>query len=436
MEGFPFPPIQDICVKFMSILSIHYNFSFDYDTESSMNINQMENGSWHGFIGDLINSKADIVLWLSNTYQRDSYVDFTTPWINNDAVLFSPLPRYTLKWQAMFLALQPEVWFCIILTMVIFIPVFYFQMVLNSSDHRFSNQIWSLSAILPMYAIFQASISVPKPVKWTFISLVFYSIIICTCFTSNLTSFLTLPEADPLPKSLKDLSKMKNLQIDFIGFPGSNIKLFFDDATSPVYVDIRNRMNLVHPKNMEAKMVDMALDGKSVIINYELNGLLAAAESLQVLPQINIFKKTTILSSPVSLVLQKFSKFTEAFNVNAGKLHVTGIFAKMLQSILGERRKKTRGKLKSSSFYQRLCQISKQLMTIAETKPFTMKNLMAPFFILSIGLVISVASFGIETSWGCNKPLSDKIKGSEIPRKEHNLFQKIILINLNAESLK
>ncbi|CAG7826345.1 unnamed protein product, partial [Allacma fusca] len=91
-------PLGGVGYSFIKTLAQYYNSTFDFSHEGVKNNKQMSNGSWNGLIGALIDSRADIAVWIGNTEKRNPYADFTTPAVNVPMVFFTSLPRATVKW--------------------------------------------------------------------------------------------------------------------------------------------------------------------------------------------------------------------------------------------------------------------------------------------------------------------------------------------------
>ncbi|CAG7667504.1 unnamed protein product, partial [Allacma fusca] len=200
-------PVGGTGYNFVKTFIEYYNSTFSYSHEGAKNNKQMPNGSWNGLLGSLVDSKADIAVWLGNTETRHPYGDFTTSAINLPLVFFTSLPRASVKWYGILFVFSKEVWACVFLSTASVIPVYYFQISVKKHTHTGTEFLY-LSIILPVSAILQEARNIPLKARGLSGLFLFYAIIIGIFFNSNLISFLTLPELEHAPETPDELWKM------------------------------------------------------------------------------------------------------------------------------------------------------------------------------------------------------------------------------------
>ncbi|CAG7683136.1 unnamed protein product [Allacma fusca] len=392
-------PIGGTTYNFLKVLGQHYNFTFQLKHEGYRNLKQNPNGTWNGFIGDLIANKVDLAFALGNSFQRNPYADFTSHNLFYNLVFFTPLPRVRIKWQAIFYPFHLDVWFCIGLSYLFVIPSLVVT-IQKSRRHSLWTSIY-LSVAFPFFVFLEYSVKMPKNTRFLTGMFLFYAIIISTCFNSNLISFLTFPESDPVPTTQEELSIMSDYKVDIMHYPGAACDILFSTTRNPMYLRIKSRLTRVPLVKASDSLVRTALNGKSVTIDYDVLGVINSANTLTITNGFEPVKisRTSILSVPVSALLRKYSRYTEAFSLNVRKLESTGHFLKWLKDIVSH------GKINSVARYKQLglqgenelvkkLEELKELTTArANMKPFSLHNFVFCILCLLVGFFVSFLSF-------------------------------------------
>ncbi|CAG7734160.1 unnamed protein product [Allacma fusca] len=396
-------PIGGMGYNFVKTFTEYYNSTFDLSHEGAKNNKQMSNGSWNGLLGSLIDSRADIAIWLGNTETRSPYADFTTPAINLPLVFFTSLPRASVTWYGILFVFSKEVWVCIALSIVSVIPVYYFKIVVENHSHTGTEFLY-LSIILPVCAILQEARNIPVQARGLSGLFLFYAIIVGTFFNSNLISFLTLPVLEHAPETPDELWKMLEYDIRYLYYPGAACDLFFSQTKSPMFMDIKKRMKYTPPSSATHSMMETAVMPKMAQLHYDLAGHIIVAENLTFHPAFVPVKmsRTPILDIPIGFVLRKYSQFTETVSYNVGKLQNTGHFKKWFDQTLDIVRGRGISWLKEVKTEERREELGYKVVELTEdamsatTKPFTLVHFGLMFCCLVCGLSLGLACFLVE----------------------------------------
>ncbi|CAG7721150.1 unnamed protein product [Allacma fusca] len=394
-------PIGGMSFNLIKFVAVNYNSSFHYHLNSWRNVRQNPDGTWNGFIGELINNTEDFACWLGNTYLRHPYLDFTTHVKDSPFVFFSSLPKSQLKWDGILSVFDSFSWLCIILSVLLAIPVFYGYFCLKPTGNGASRLY--VATILPTCAILQVGTRIPTRVRHLSGLFLFYSIVINICFSSNLISVLTIPNVDVLPETPEELSKTLDIRIKYIQFAGTISDALFENSLSPTVLSIKRRMEFVKPGEMIQAMVETITHPKTVLFTYEELGRVHVAENATLKSDFSPVKISTvpITDIHVSIVLRKYSKFTEALSANIGRLQNTGHFQKWFGDVLDISRKQGISWWKQvqlqggNEAYHKLAGISKDAM-LPDVKPFTLFHFVLLFSCLFCGAVVASAVFIIE----------------------------------------
>ncbi|CAG7731579.1 unnamed protein product [Allacma fusca] len=394
-------PIGGMAYNLIKSVATNYNSSFHYHYNSWRNLRQNLDGTWNGFLGELINNTEDFGCWLGSTYYRHPYLDFTTHVKDSPFVFFSSLPKSQLKWYGILSVFDGFSWLCIILSVLISIPVFYGYFCLKSTG-TVTSPLY-VATMLPTCAILQVARNIPRRIRHLSGLFLFYSIVINICFNSNLISVLTIPDVDVLPETPEELATTLDIKIKYVQLAGTISDVLFENSLSPTVLSIKRRMEFVKPGEMMQAMVETITRPKIVLFNYEELGRIHVAENATLKSNFSPFKisRVPITDIQVSIVLRKYSKFTEALSVNMGRLQNTGHLKKWFEDILDISRKLGISRWKQvqlqggNEAYEKLAIISKDFM-LQDVKPLTVFHFVLMFSCLICGAGVSLVVFTFE----------------------------------------
>jgi ionotropic glutamate receptor len=218
---------EGYCVDLIRELSQIRNFKYELrvlEGESPSHGTRNEKGEWNGLIRELIDGKADIaVADLTITYERESVVDFTMPFMSlGIGILVKKPTKASPKLFEFMLPLAPEVWIYLI-TAFVGVTLFLFMVARFSpyewqnphpctqeaeelsNDFTMKNTLWFTIGCLMQQGcdIMPGALStrVMAAAWWFFI------LIIVSSYTANLAAFLTVERMDNPIQSADDLAK-------------------------------------------------------------------------------------------------------------------------------------------------------------------------------------------------------------------------------------
>lgn len=218
---------EGYCVDLIRELSKIGNFKYELrvlEGELASHGTRNEKGEWNGLIRELIDGRADIsVADLTITYERESVVDFTMPFMSlGIGILVKKPTKASPKLFEFMLPLAPEVWIYLI-TAFVGVTLFLFMVARFSpyewhnphpceqeaeeltNDFTMKNTLWFTIGCLMQQGcdIMPGALStrVMAAAWWFFI------LILVSSYTANLAAFLTVERMDNPIQSADDLAK-------------------------------------------------------------------------------------------------------------------------------------------------------------------------------------------------------------------------------------
>ncbi|CAG7832503.1 unnamed protein product [Allacma fusca] len=399
-------PVGGAGYLFVKSIAQKYNFTFEYRFDGWKNNGQMRNGSWNGFIGALADFRADMVVWLSNTFERHPYLDLTPLAIESDVVFFTSLPRAHITWYGIIFVFTAKVWILVLASFILVIPLLYakfkFNYIKDAGRNTMSVETPLFYAIiLPLCALLQGSYNIPRGVRVLMSLFLLYSIVVVAFFNSNLVSFLTYPEVDRVPQTPKELMERTDYTIKYIRFPGATDDMFFASTKNPIHLKIKERMEYMTSKVMARAMMETVAGNKIALINYIMVAMMDVMQNVTLSP---IFRPLKISREPIVEAgfyfgLRKYSKLTQTVSMNAVILENTGHFKQWFRETLNIVRKIGRPWLKRAQklgppagLAYDVTKVTKDAIN-AETKPFSLVHVGLSFGILTCGLILAILRF-------------------------------------------
>ena len=395
--------VGGIAYNLVQTLAEHFNFTFDYHLDGWQNVGQMPNGSWHGFIGSVINHRADLILWLGPTYGRYPYLDVTSPIVNLETGIITPWPRAQVQWEAMFYTFTPQVWGYIGLTSICIVPIFYGYFVLQNRRQIRPVDSPLYKAIMVSFAsLLSMATKLPRFGRLLTCTFLFYCLILRQYLDSVLVSYITLPELELIPESWEDLARMKNYRIEFVRYVGSYSDVFFQESNDTSVRSIAKRMINIGPGRPVARaLLKTALDRDTVVVDYVMGSYGDISQNLTIFPGVHPVKiKSIIVGVYVCVGLRKYSMYTDEISQGVGLLQSTGHMQKWTQDVMNLARMSGKVWLdqlreEGSSFYQKLKDAT-DIVFDAGVKPFKPEHFILCFWTWIGGLSLGGVSFACE----------------------------------------
>lgn len=218
---------EGYCIDLIRELAQIRNFKYELRVlggESPPHGTRNDKGEWNGLIRELIDGKADIsVADLTITYERESVVDFTMPFMSlGIGILVKKPTKASPKLFEFMLPLAPEVWIYL-LTAFVGVTLFLFMVARFSpyewqnphpceaeaeelsNDFTMKNTLWFTIGCLMQ----QGCDIMPRAFSTRVMAAAwwFFILILVSSYTANLAAFLTVERMDNPIQSADDLAK-------------------------------------------------------------------------------------------------------------------------------------------------------------------------------------------------------------------------------------
>ncbi|XP_071847212.1 glutamate receptor 2-like [Apostichopus japonicus] len=273
---------EGYCIDLLDEIRNIFNFTYKIEVvPGNIYGNELENGTWTGMIGQLMEQKADIALApLTITSSRELIIDFTKPFMSLGVSIMMKKPMSSKP--EVFSFLQPlssDIWMCVAFAFIgVSVVLFlvsrfssqeWYTEVVQTNGHRcsiprpiddpnamepmgiekrmnnfsFSNSVWfSLGALMQ-----QGGDTTPRSLAGRIVGGVwwFFTLILISSYTANLAAFLTVERMESPINSVKELQES---DIDYgILRTGATFQLF-EQSEIPLYRDMFTYMQ-AHTEN-------------------------------------------------------------------------------------------------------------------------------------------------------------------------------------------
>ncbi|KAK2714937.1 glutamate receptor ionotropic, kainate 2-like isoform X3 [Artemia franciscana] len=253
-EGFAVELINDISEILKFNYKIHVVEDGNYGSLDA-------NGQWNGMIKELLDQKADVAIGdLSINYDRETAVDFTTPFLNTGiSILYKKAQKKPPSLFSFLLPFSVDVWIYMA-TAYLGVSVLLFILARITPDEwdsphpckesdvlentfNMQNCTWFTIGSLMQ----QGSDIAPKAVSLRLVAALwwFFTLIMISSYTANLAAFLTVERMDSPIESAEDLAKQTKIKYGCVG-SGSTIA-FFRDSKIPTYQRMWSFMESARP---------------------------------------------------------------------------------------------------------------------------------------------------------------------------------------------
>ncbi|XP_074626587.1 glutamate receptor ionotropic, kainate 3-like isoform X2 [Acropora palmata] len=212
---------EGYCIDLLNKLAENLHFSYEiHPFPDEVYGAELENGSWNGLIGELINERADLVVAdLIITARREKVVDFTIPYMftAEDVIIKKSSSGETVDLLQFMDPFQSDVWFAKLATLLV---VSFAVFILNyfspfgykddnnpgtSQEFSFFNSVWfSLACMLQ-----QGAENHPRSLSGRILTGCYWFCILIwvSTYTANLAAFLTVKNAHQPISNLEELAE-------------------------------------------------------------------------------------------------------------------------------------------------------------------------------------------------------------------------------------
>ncbi|XP_076371702.1 glutamate receptor ionotropic, kainate 2-like isoform X1 [Tachypleus tridentatus] len=256
-------PYQGYCVDLIEEISKELGFKYKFREVSDHTYGKKNQwGEWNGMIQELIEGKADLAVGdLTVTYERESAVDFTMPFMNlGISILFKKPTRKIPKLFSFLSPLSLEVWVYMV-TAFLGVSLFLFIVARFSPyewtnphpcdpnpdtlENQFTllNTLWFTVGSLLM----QGCEVNPRAMSTRVVSGIwwFFTLIMVSSYTANLAAFLTAQRLSSPIESTEDLAKQTSIQYGCL--QSGSTQEFFKESDIPTFKRMWNFMESARP---------------------------------------------------------------------------------------------------------------------------------------------------------------------------------------------
>ena len=390
-------PVAGLTYKIMKSQADYFNFTFEYKTEGWHNIGQNPNGSWSGFVDNLIEDRIDVAMWLNPEQERDPFCEVPVVVFYETYGILKPIPvAESVQWYAMLYLFKLEVWLCIGISCVVVTPLFFAYHSKEHRTRRWNNLYFSLAAPVRMYLRQPAGL--PNKAKLSSAIFLFGCIVVGIFFDSNLISFLTLPEHTHVPSTAEELAHAEKYSIEQVDYQGTTSQAYLRETNRPAVREIFPRLIKRAPWDTTEVLMRTATEPQTIALNYQKTSIAAVAANLTLYPGIYpVEQGEALLGTLVGPAFRKYSKLLDPLRINIGAMGQTGHFIKWEKEALELSRRRGSAWLKKER-----TALYRQLKTMAfntlypSVQPLTLQHFTLAFLCLSFGSIFAVLAFGGE----------------------------------------
>uniref|UniRef100_A0A1I8PFB4 Ionotropic glutamate receptor C-terminal domain-containing protein n=2 Tax=Stomoxys calcitrans TaxID=35570 RepID=A0A1I8PFB4_STOCA len=367
------PFVEKDCVlglemRIVAFIKARLNFNIDATCEKESRGVQGEAGNWSGLLGRLNDRDCDFIIggfypdnevvgsfWVSDCYLQDSYAWF--------AKLADPRPA----WMALYSIFGNRTWMCFMAMLLIsWLAWALFVIVLPEPTE---SREWSLTFINNIAVSLCVSVN-ERPFcmasRIFFVSLSLYGLNVASTYTSKLISVFSNPG------NLHQIDNLREVVEAGIPFGGSEeCRDWFENEEDMWIFDLYNESSDFVPTSLNLLYVKM---GQRVILSRRMY-VLQNSLAYDVYPF-----KHNIFSSPLQMIMKPGFPFLYEFNSIIRKMRDYGFLQKI-----------NRDFNYNNTYLNRIAKMRPEFQE--KVIVLTMEHLDGAFFILSLGIGVSVALF-------------------------------------------
>ncbi|GFR01075.1 probable glutamate receptor [Trichonephila clavata] len=273
----------------LQMLSKHVPFSYELMIRTDYAFGSIDkNGEWTGMIGMLKRNEADLAIgWLSNTYERQTVVDFSFPYLIDANVFVTAAPKILQRDYPFINPFQPLVWIYLLISLVL--SGFALSILStpiggnkNRKENFFGRWFKGIRRILALlvgqgrYDYYRSTKVRAFMYLWSLSKLV-----LVFSYLSDVLASLMIPiKESPLKnvQELRDAVVSGKYQIGV--FAGTSLLNNLMEAKSGIIQDLANHIRH-HPENILknfAESIKRVEEGKFALMNMRLHFMYSASQ--------------------------------------------------------------------------------------------------------------------------------------------------------------
>ncbi|CAL8099085.1 unnamed protein product [Orchesella dallaii] len=380
-------PKRGIYSIVLNQLMLKYNFTAEFFPSTGGGTGGKINKThWTGTVGDVLGQKADIGHVTALTFSRSIVVDSTFPVSYEWLTFTTGQPRSFHSWKTVYWPFTPTVWH--LTTFVSVLMAIMFKIVL-----KFTGQRSKLNKIVEymLAVITEEGVADPEQyptysLRLTIVLWLLFSLLMSTAYRSKLTAFLAFPNLERLPQSFEELSDSKySIGLQYIkGAAYAMLK----SSKNPTYMKIFNKMDL---EESDVRCFKRTIASDFACISWD-----SIADYVYHKNLTDKFGQAPVVKAPTStyfitagMVMEKRSILKMGFDRFLISVADSGIMSKwrfMDYEYIAQQRK----------YWEKDTNQPETDYTVPENAALTLGHLSGGYYLLVIGLVLSVTSFGME----------------------------------------
>ena len=380
-----------------------YNFTYIVKVHPPR-FHMLPNGTWMGVMHDLQVGSTDLVISLGPTIDRLTISIPGTIMYAIELAFMLKIPTPSVTWTAFLIPFTGIVWLSTIVTTLTVATLGWILLKVSGSTKEPIKHAWlgTYSALLG-----QCSSSIPRVsvgAEILFSTWLFSSIVITTYYCSDILAAITIPQAQEIPLSFKQLVTRQDYNLQLWYFGGSLADRYFATATNPLYVEANKRIARTNSGPACAKQAGIQDKTVCITFNTLLDSMMAAVDFTEDEVQRILQVSDGTFSVYSTVLYEKNSKFFDDFDRIIGQVRDAGLFERWIKEFFAMRKHQNIAKRLKNAMPTRSS--SSTTDDESKAKPFGIWLLLVPFEVLIFGLGLSTTCFLVAERKMCGNMLS------------------------------
>ncbi|CAL8135164.1 unnamed protein product [Orchesella dallaii] len=318
-------PIRGVYAGMVDNLLAHLNFTFTVfpSTGHGSGI-RFPNGTWNGVMGDMLYDVADFGASSSNNYGRYPLVSFTNAIVYIYISFFMGPPRISYTWKAIYWPFTPELWFSVVMSLLVVLLTFKLMQLENNPVKETSLLFRRHLVEYISFTLIGQGLEYPNGISARLLLTVwlFSALIINTLYVSMIVGLLAFPLYQQQPMTFKELVQSGDFSW---GFDMSRGSLFahFKTSSNPTFREIFEQKEAERESEeclkqaMQRNFACVTWDGVAKYIAFRNLSLIHGKSPLVYANEITLFVAS-------GLAVPRRNVYKANFHWILGTLHDTG----------------------------------------------------------------------------------------------------------------
>ncbi|CAL8111542.1 unnamed protein product [Orchesella dallaii] len=381
-------------------------FNYTLDVKQLDTYASIENGTWIGTTGCVLNGECDLAICLSPEYIWGYGMEFSPAISTAELIFWTNFPRSDPKWYGFLLPFSVTVWIFVIIGNLMIGMILLLTMY-HAEDGIMSSRVLEAGIFLPFTLAMEQGVSqVPPMLRFRFLTLVWLmtTMVIGTAYKSLLRNNLMFPPKDEVPLTHAELADRKDYVATLYSFGELELD-HFKSSTDPKIQQIYKRLKLVNERTECLH---------NVLLNYKQTCgawhppstmLIAKFLTLNILVDPLIHSKDHVALSYMTLAFPKGSILVDTFSGIVSSITEGGIYQKFAKDETYKLKKSGVDFWKNATEYQKESKIYRILKSQIESsfesddRPLTLSSLWVVLLFIPGGCMIGLVTCVLETQY-------------------------------------